>query len=213
MPATSPSTSLSTTRRSLHGIAELLLAGPQHRATGEIALRVTANGFATSFEPDLRFDGRAVVAGERRIEVAGLSYADVAASLGVVAREPVDLYPDGSGVRPDETVVLDPAAVATIIAAFAAGDEALRRFAPGSEPILWPEHFDAGITVGEVNYGLAPGDDHVPEPYAYVGPQAPHTPGGDEFWNVPFGAARTVSELGDATAIAAFFETGRRLTS
>ena len=29
--------SLSTTRRSLHGIAELLLAGPQHRATGEIA--------------------------------------------------------------------------------------------------------------------------------------------------------------------------------
>lgn len=205
-----PVTSLTTTRRSLHGIAELLLAGPQHRATGEIALRVTTDGFATAFEPDLRFDGRAVVAGERRIEVAGLSYADIAAALGVVAREPVDLYGDGSGVRPDETVVLDQAAVATITAAFTAGDEAFRRFAPGEEPILWPEHFDAGITVGEVNYGLAPGDDHVPEPYAYVGP---HVQRSGEFWNMPFGAARTVRELGDATAIVAFFETGRGLSS
>lgn len=201
---------LTTTRRSLHGIAELLLAGPQHRATGEIALRVTTDGFATAFAPHLRFDGRAVVAGERRIEVAGLSYADIAAALGVVAREPVDLYGDGSGVRPEETVVLDPAAVTTITTAFTTGDEALRRFAPGEEPILWPEHFDAGVTVGEVNYGLAPGDDHVPEPYAYVGP---HTPRTGEFWNVPFGAARTVRSLGDAAALVAFFETGRRLTS
>ncbi len=205
-----PATSLSTTRRSLHGIAELLLAGPQHRATGEIALRVITGGFATSHEPDLRFDGRAVVAGERRIEVAGLSYADIAAALGVVAREPADVYKEGAGVRPDEIVVVDQTAVATITAAFAAGDEALRRFAPGEEPILWPEHFDAGITVGEVNYGLAPGDDHVPEPYAYVGP---HTPRDGEFWNMPFGAARPVRDLGDANAIAAFYETGRRLTA
>jgi len=203
-----PATSLSTTRRSLHGVAELLLAGPQHRATGEIALRVTADGFATSFEPDLRFDGRAVAAGGRRIEVAGLSYADIAAELGVVAREPVDLYGDGSGVRPAETVVLDSAAVAAIIGAFAAGDEALRRFAPDEEPILWPEHFDVGITIGEVNYGLAPGDGAVPEPYAYVGP---HRPRSGEFWNVPFGAARTVRELGDASGILAFYDVGRRL--
>jgi hypothetical protein len=201
---------LAATRRSLHGIAELLLAGPQHRATGEIALHVMTDGFATSFEPDLRFDGAAVVAGERRIEVAGLSCADIAAELGVVAREPVDVYAVGSGVRPDETVVLDPAAVAAIVGAFAAGDEALHRFAPGERPILWPEHFDVGITVGEVNYGLAPGDDHVPEPYAYVGP---HTPRDGEFWNMPFGAARTVRELGDATGILAFYDVGRRLAT
>lgn len=201
---------LAATRRSLHGIAELLLAGPQHRATGEIALHVTTDGFATSFEPDLRFAGAAVVAGERRIEVAGLSCADIAAELGVVAREPVDVYAVGSGVRPEETVVLDPAAVAAIVGAFAAGDEALRRFTPGEAPILWPEHFDVGITVGEVNYGLAPGDEHVPEPYAYVGP---HTPRAGEFWNVPFGAARTVRELGDATGILAFYDVGRRLTT
>jgi hypothetical protein len=203
-----PATSLSTTRRSLHGVAELLLAGPQHRASGEIALRVTEAGFATSAEPDLHFDGRAVVSAQHRIEVAGLSYADIAAELGVVAGEPADLYADGSGVRPDETVVLDPGAVDTITGAFAAGDEALRRFASGERPILWPEHFDIGITVGDVNYGLAPGDAHVPEPYAYVGP---HTPRIGEFWNMPFGAARTVRELGDATGILAFYDVGRRL--
>jgi hypothetical protein len=201
-------TSLSTTRRSLHGIAELLLAGPQHRATGEIALRVTPSGFATSFAPELRFDGSAVVAGERRVEVAGLSYADIAASLAVVAREPEGLYQDGSGVRPDEAITLDPAAVRTITAAFAAGDEALRRLAPDTEPILWPEHFDVGITLEDVNYGLSPGDDRLPEPYAYVGPHTPPEP--DEFWNMPFGAARPARELGSADAILDFFDTGRR---
>jgi hypothetical protein len=203
--------SLSTTRRSLHGVAELLLAGPQFRASGEIALRVAADGFAMSVAPELRFDGGAVVAGQRRVEVAGLSYADVAASLGVVARKPENLYPDGSGVRPDETIVLDPAAVHTIIAAFTAGDEALRRFAPATQPILWPEHFDVGIAVDDVNYGLSPGDDQLPEPYAYVGPHTPREV--DSFWNMPFGAALTVRELGSADAILDFFDTGRRRAS
>ena len=32
---------LVATRRSLHGVAELVIAGPQHRATGTIRLRVT----------------------------------------------------------------------------------------------------------------------------------------------------------------------------
>jgi len=196
------------TRRSLHGIAELVLAGPQFRATGEIMLRVAEGGFATAFAPELRFDGAAVVAGEQRIEAAGLSYADIAARAGVVAGEPAGLYKDGSGAAPDELVVLDPATARAILDAFAAGDEALRRFAPDAERVLWPEHFDVGITIEAVNYGVAPGDDHVPEPYAYV---SPHTAQDGEFWNLPFGAARPVRELGAATAIHAFFETGRRL--
>jgi len=196
------------TRRSLHGIAELLLAGPQYRRCGEIALRVTDGGFATAFEPALRFDGQAVVAGDARTEVAGLSYVDVAAAVGVTAGEPAGLYADGSGARPDDRIELDAAVAAGITAAFAAGDEAMRLLAPGETPILWPEHFDVGITLGDVNYGLAPGDDHVPEPYAYVGP---HTPRTGEFWNMPFGAARPVRALGSAAAILDFFETGRRL--
>jgi len=196
------------TRRSLHGVAELLLAGPQHRATGEIALRVTEDGFATAFTPDLRFDGTAVVLGELRVDVAGLSYADVAAAVGVTAGEPAGLYKDGSGVRPDEHIVVDSVVARAILDAFGIGDEALRRFAPEAERILWPEHFDVGITIGAVNYGIAPGDEHVPEPYAYVGP---HTPQQGEFWNVPFGAAQPVHELGDTAAVVDFFATGRRL--
>ena len=40
------------TRRSLHGVAELVLAGPQYRTSGSIELRVTPGGFATTVAPD-----------------------------------------------------------------------------------------------------------------------------------------------------------------
>ena len=36
--------------------------------------------------------------------------------------------------------------------------------------MLWPEHFDLGITLDRVNYGSAPGDADIGVPYAYVGP-------------------------------------------
>ena len=48
------------TRRSLHGVAELLLAGPQHRAHGTIRLRVTPGGFggvAGSLRPEITSSG------------------------------------------------------------------------------------------------------------------------------------------------------------
>ena len=71
--------------------------------------------------------------------------------------------------------------------------------------MLWPEHFDLGITVAEVNYGVSPGDRHVPEPYAYVGPWTPRT---GAFWNTPFGAARPLTQLPDVDSVAAFFTEG-----
>jgi len=99
--------SLAVTRRSLHGVAELVLAGPQHGRGGGIRLRVVPGGF--------------------------------------------------------------------------------------------------GTTVDEVNYGVSPGDDHLPEPYAYVGPWTPPT---GAFWNAPFGATRTLAELSD---VLEFFTAGRSL--
>ncbi len=57
-----------------------------------------------------------------------------------------------------------------------------------------------------MNYGVSPGDDGIPEPYAYVGPWKQRT---GDFWNQPYGAAATVAELGDTAGILAFFETGR----
>jgi hypothetical protein len=89
----------------------------------------------------------------------------------------------------------------------ARGHQALRAFAPTSEPVLWPEHFDVAITVDEVNYGVSPGDGYLERPYAYVGPHQPRT---GDFWNAPFGAARPLEELPDASALVAFFGRGRQ---
>ena len=101
---------------------------------------------------------------------------------------------------------MDPVAAELLLDWFARGDRALRRFAQSEEPILWPEHFDLGIAVGEVNYGVSPGDGAHPLPYAYVGPW---TPRHGDFWNAPFGAVRTAEQLPDADAVAAFFAAGR----
>ncbi|MGW5723593.1 hypothetical protein ACWEVP_46010 [Amycolatopsis sp. NPDC003865] len=198
------------TRRSLHGVAELLLAGPQHRATGRIDLAVTDGGFATAAEPAVRLDGDELVAGTTRVRLAGRTYAEAAAEAGLEAGEPAGVYSGGPGVRPDETIVFAADALKPLLQAFADGDRALRDFAPGSVPILWPEHFDVAIALDEVNYGVSPGDGHLGEPYAYVGP---FTPRHGEFWNAPFGAARPVAGLGGAAAIAAFFAEGRALTA
>ncbi|MEU5266222.1 hypothetical protein [Amycolatopsis sp. NPDC021455] len=194
------------TRRSLHGVAELLLAGPQHRATGRIDLSVADGGFATAVAPALRVRGAELLTESSRVRLGGRTYADVAAEAGIEAGAPADVYAGGPGLRPDETIVFAAGALEALLQAFADGDRALRDFAPGSVPILWPEHFDVAITLDDVNYGVSPGDGHLREPYAYVGPFVPRT---GDFWNAPFGAARTVADLGDAPAITAFFEQGR----
>lgn len=196
---------LATTRRSLHGVAELLLAGPQHRATGRIDLRVVDGGFATAATPALRVEGTDLVITAGRVPLAGRSYADVAASAGIDAGAPVDVYSGGPGVGPDEVITLDPAAVATLLSALATGDRALRALG-SEEPVLWPEHFDVAIAADDVNYGVSPGDDYSVAPYAYVGPFERRE---GPFWNAPFGAARPVAELGAADGVVRFFREGQ----
>ncbi|EOD66733.1 hypothetical protein [Amycolatopsis vancoresmycina] len=201
---------LETTRRFLHGAAELLLAGPQHRRTGRIDLRVVAGGFATVAEPALRVEGDELVTSSGRFPLNGRSYREVAAAAGLEAGEPAGVYGGGPGVRIGEVLVLDGDAVKVLMGAFAEGHGALREFAPGTEPVLWPEHFDVAITLGEVNYGVSPGDQHIAEPYAYVGPFEPRQ---GAFWNAAFGAARTMTGLGDAAAVVRFFREGRDLAA
>ena len=185
------------TRRSWHGLAELVLAGPQHRRSGTIRLRIVEGGFATVKDPQLS------VVGDRVGDVAveGLTFAEVAARLGVDVGAPEGVYGDGSGVQADESITVPDAAA--LGAAFNRGDAALRLFAPDQTPVLWPEHFDVGVTVGECNYGVSLGDSAIDEPYAYVGPWTPRT---GPFWTEPFGAARRLRDLDD---IAAFFAEGQ----
>ena len=198
--------SLETTRRSLHGLAELVLAGPQWRRSHDIRLRVVAGGFATVTAPDLMVEATALMTRAGPLPLSG-TFAELAAAAGLEAVELRDVYAEGPGVAPDDVIDVDEQAARVILDAFARGDAAMRSFAPAEVPVLWPEHFDVGITVAEVNYGVSSGDAHSAEPYAYVGPWA-HQEGA--FWNMPFGAARPLTDLPDAEAVAAFFAEGAR---
>ena len=96
--------------------------------------------------------------------------AEVAADAGLTARSLDDVYSGGSGLTEDYTLTVDGACAAELTEAFRVGDEALAEFAPDAQRVLWPEHFDLGITLDRVNYGVSPGDADIGVPYAYVGP-------------------------------------------
>jgi hypothetical protein len=198
---------LLTTRRALHGVAELVIAGPQYATSGTIRLRVVPGGFAGTRSP-VRVDGGNLVWDSGRTPLAG-TCRRMADAAGVTAATP-GVYPDGSGVDPDDELSFDPEALAMILGWFGRGDAALRALAPDVEPVLWPEHFDVGFALGEVNYGVSPGDDSHDTPYAYVGPWEPRE---GAFWNASFGAARSADALPDTDAIVAFFEEGRRASA
>jgi hypothetical protein len=200
--------SLSGTRRALHAVAEMVLAGPQLVASDSIELRPTPGGFGTVSAPDVLVVGCRLVTPSVEEPINGSTAADLAIAVGVTARPLDDVYAGGPGVPVDEVLVVDEASAAVLADAFALGEAALRSFAPEQRPVLWPEHFDIGITVGEVNYGVSPGDARSPVPYAYVGPWS--VPTGDEFWNAPFGATRELSTFGDADALAQFFRAGQQ---
>jgi hypothetical protein len=197
-----------TTRASLHGIAELLLAGPQYRQHGTIRLRVLPGAFATIAAPDLRVDHLKVRTHDAAVEVRGATYAELGSRLGVVAGAPEGLYEHGSGAQPSDRPVLDPRTARVLLAALDLADQSLRRFAPQLTPVLWPEHFDVAVSLDEVNYGVSLGDDFLDEPYMYVGPYKPRT---GAFWNAPFGAGRPLGRTIDE--VAEFFAEGRKVAS
>ena len=197
---------LVSTRRSLHAVAELVIAGPQHGRFGTIRLLVSPGGFSGLRLP-LRVEGTALNFDGGSVPLTG-TYRGLAEAAGVAVGLPTGLYTDVTGTDPDDQVAVDAAAAASLADAWQRGDAALRLLAPEASPVLWPEHFDVGITVDKVNYGVSPGDGYHPSPYAYVGPWTP--PKGD-FWNAPFGAARPLEQLPDAAAVAEFFAEGRRL--
>lgn len=197
---------LVTTRRSLHAVAELVIAGPQHGQFGTIRLQITPGGFGGLRLP-LRVEGTILHFEGGSVPLTG-TYRRLAEAAGVAVGLPAGLYTDVTGTDPDEQVVVDAGAAAYLAECWQRGDDALRLLAPEASPVLWPEHFDVGITLDKVNYGVSPGDGYHPSPYAYVGPWTPPQGG---FWNAPFGAARPIEQLPDAAAVADFFDEGRRL--
>jgi hypothetical protein len=212
---------LAATREGWHRIAEHILAAALHAESGKIALSVSPGGFRTPpFGADGRFlavDGTELVVsgrnGRRRVVLTTLRAA--AEFTGITPGAPAQVYPAATPLDLDEPLMIDPDAARVLADWYALGTEALSRFVaevPEDDPspaVLWPEHFDVGVTAGAVNYGASPGDGHVPDPYVYVGPQGGPPPGNPEFWNAPFGAARTIHQIGTVPDAVAFFREGR----
>ena len=202
-----PISLLIETRTALHGVAEWLLAGPQHRRSGTIRLRVHEWGFGTR-------DGATAVHGtdlvvvdggaERRIPLRG-SLREIAATAGIAAEVPTDLYHDHAPITLDSVINVDPAAAAFLEDWFWRGQQGMLGFAASLDPVLWPEHFDLGISRDDVNFGVSPGDASHQAPYAYVGPATPRQ---GAFWNAPFGALRPAAELPDAAAVSGYYTEG-----
>ncbi|HEY7813890.1 MAG TPA: hypothetical protein VIC62_11670 [Nakamurella sp.] len=107
----------------------------------------------------------------------------------------------------DEPTDVAASSAEVLLLAFTDGDAALRSLDPGQVPTLWPEHFDIGITVAEVNYGVSPGDTLIDEPYAL---SALGRCRAGAFWNQSFGAARPLSVLTSPKDIQEFFLEGQK---
>ncbi len=197
---------LSTTRRALHAVAELLIAGPQYEAVGDIRLAARPGGFGGWVGPRPNtVSGTELVTATGRFPLGG-RVNELARRAGITPRALRDVYTGGPDFSLDEPTEVTASSAEVLLRGFTDGDAALRLLDPGQEPILWPEHFDIGISVGEVNYGVSPGDAVIGEPYAYVGPW--QVPAG-AFWNQPFGAARPLSQFPAVPAIVEFFQEGR----
>jgi hypothetical protein len=124
----------------LHRVAEDVVA-PARKPDNEIALTATPGGFGT---PEFEWEG---VAQQVRVEGTDLVFV----KGGDERREPL---------------AVDAVAAARLADWYAFGADVLGEL--GGPPILWPEHFDIAIELGEATYGLSPGDERHPEPYAYV---------------------------------------------
>jgi hypothetical protein len=210
---------LTATREAWHQIAEHVVAAAQYAESGRIELRSIDGGFETT-QPAASGRRLAVIGTELVISEGDdhrscplTTVAAAAMFAGVTPGMPPEVYPPATPLRPDDALTLDPASAQQLAAWYQLADAALRRFgsevgAPGGEPILWPEHFDIGITIEQVNYGASPGDEHIDEPYFYVGPHL-GPPTRDDFWNAPFGAARTRAQIADVDDAVDFMRAGR----
>ena len=145
-----------------------------------------------------------MVAGTATVGINGHTPATLASALGVEATSLSAVYSDGSGSAPTTRSRSTPRPPPRSPTPSRPATPRCASLAPDETPILWPEHFDIGISVDEVNYGVSAGDSYLAVPYAYVGPWSP--PAQDDYWNAPFGRALPVDEIDD---LLAFFTEGR----
>lgn len=197
-----------TTRRQLRGIAESFIAGPQYRSAETIRLAVRPDGF-TGVSILVAVHGTELVWGDAGAPLIGTVGA-LAAATGLDVGPPDGVYEIVEPLTADTVLDVDADAAELVHRSLYAGGFALKSALPEQHPVLWPEHFDVAVTEDEVNYGVSPGDDFHPLPYAYVGPWTSRI---GDFWNAPFGAFQSLDPSHDVDQLAAdvtdFFERGR----
>ena len=215
--------SLLTTRLGLHALAEHVLSTARYQATGLIGLRVVPGGFGTPpFERgnrEILVIGNEVVvrdsSGERREPITTLRAAGV--MVDVIPGAP-DVFTPTTTFDIDKPLAVDPMAAQSLLSWFTTVNDALTNTRNGlknTEPSdiqLWPEHFDVAFSSDRVNFGGSLGDDHEPQPYAYVGPwDRPLPAAAHPFWNQTFGASRTQAQLSDSAVVTQFLLDGHLL--
>lgn len=220
-----PPDAFAATRDALHAVAEHVLAAASYRATGRIGLAVAPGGFTTPSFGDtptaIALDGADLVVrsgadGQARVVRGPLTtLRDAAALAGISPGGPCQVYPLATLGDPDAPLAVDPDAARRIPAWYALGDAALRLWRHEiaadnpSDVTLWPEHLDVALRAADVNYGASPGDEHVAQPYLYVGPPLPPPATADGFWNAPFGAYLAWENVHSVADAVDFFRAGR----
>jgi len=179
------------TRLSLHALAERVISPARRNANTKIALRYTRGGFGTPFYGDdiqVRVAGTELIVqeagAERRVTITTLD-----AAADHIGR---DALPDDLDLGGDALEV-DSGAAAFLGEWYGFAASVLEELRAGAsdelQPTrvqLWPEHFDLALELGAADagaraaYGLSPGDEVHPEPYAYVAPWVAPEPG--ELW-------------------------------
>lgn len=210
MAALDADPTLVTTRRSLHALAEQVIAPLRVQATGnEIALRPRPNGFGT---PELPEGGWVGTDGTDLVRVDADGARDTTRITSLLDAADFVGLDDAASALTDAPLEVHAGAAGVLAQAWATGEEALLAFGgDDATPILWPEHFDVAIELGEATYGVSPGDDAHPEPYAYISlwtpPAAPTGP--STFWNATTFTGAERPWTNDVDELVAFFRAGR----
>jgi hypothetical protein len=196
---------LVATRRSLHALAEWVVAPARYALDEHIGLTVTPGGFGAPLA-GVRVDGTALVVGDDRRPLTTLGAA--AAFAGVPLGRATGAYPTVTAWDADAPLALDEGAAQLLADWWALGGSALEEVG-ASRVTLWPEHLDVAATLDDrVNLGASPGDEEHALPYLYVGPWEHHD---GPFWNEPFGASLGWESVDGPASAVAYFRRGLEL--
>jgi hypothetical protein len=189
-----------STRCAMHLLAFYVVSPARRAVNGRSGLRWTAGGFGTPYFGDdvqVRVEGTNLVV-QTRAEIRHVAITTLWHAGDLVGRQPDPADKAGFDVPDlpdlDARLFLDDEAVAFLDAWFGFSTSVLEQLRVDAAPFdpsrvqLWPEHFDMALEAGNgaggrrATFGCSPGDEHHPEPYAYVSAWQP-VDRAEPFWN------------------------------